>query len=80
MQRAEFPCIDCGSSVAFYSRRRTFTEKYVLPLVLLRPFRCGDCFKRCYRSMFTPAHQPRWRKDAVPASETVTRAGIRRVA
>ena len=80
MAHAEFLCPDCGSSVAYYSRRRTLSEKYILPLLLIRPFRCGDCFKRCYRTVFTPARQPRLRKDAVPASETVTRSDVRRVA
>lgn len=80
MPHAEFLCPDCGSSVAYYSRRRTLTEKYILPLVLLRPVRCADCFKRCYRTVFTSARQPRFRKNAVPASETVTRAEVRRVA
>jgi hypothetical protein len=63
-----FTCRDCGSSVAFYSRRRNFREKYLLPLLLLRPFRCADCFQRCYRSVFLTARQPRERRDAVSAS------------
>jgi hypothetical protein len=64
----QFICPDCGSSVAFYSRRRNFTEKYVLPLFLLRPFRCADCFQRCYRSVFLTARQPRESRDGVSAS------------
>jgi len=47
-------CRDCGSEVAFRSRRRTFTERFVLPLLLLQPVRCGECFRRDYRLIFTP--------------------------
>lgn len=46
-------CRDCGSDVGFRSRRRTFMERYVLPLLLLQPVRCGDCFRRDYRLIFT---------------------------
>ena len=51
MQRA-YKCGDCGSPVGFRSRPRSFTEKYILPLFLLRPVRCGDCFRRSYRWVF----------------------------
>jgi hypothetical protein len=47
-----FQCQDCGSSVGFRSRPRTLTEKYVLPVLLLRPVRCADCFRRYYRTVF----------------------------
>ena len=63
-----FTCPDCGSSVAFYSRPRNWTEKYVLPTLLLRPFRCADCFQRCYRSVFLTAREPRERRDALSAA------------
>ncbi len=62
---SEFCCPDCGHAIAFYSRRRTFTEKYLLPLFLLRPFRCADCFRRSYWLYFTAAKQPRLRPAAV---------------
>ncbi len=48
-----YHCLDCGSEVGFRSRRRTFTERYLLPLFLLQPVRCGECFRRDYRSIFT---------------------------
>jgi len=48
-----YRCHDCGSEVGFRSRRRTFTERYFLPLFLLRPVRCSECFRRDYRSIFT---------------------------
>ena len=50
-------CRDCGSEVGFRSRRRTWTERYILPLFLLKPVRCGECFRRDYRLIFTPARQ-----------------------
>lgn len=47
-------CRDCGSDVGFRSRRRTFSERYILPLLLMQPVRCGECFRRDYRLIFTP--------------------------
>jgi hypothetical protein len=48
-----YHCRDCGSEVGFRSRRRTFTERFLLPLFLLQPVRCGECFRRDYRLIFT---------------------------
>ena len=48
-----YRCHDCGSDVGFRSRRRTFTERYLLPLFMLQPVRCGECFRRDYRLIFT---------------------------
>ena len=48
-----YRCYDCGSDVGFRSRRRGFTERYILPLLLLQPVRCGECFRRDYRLVFT---------------------------
>jgi hypothetical protein len=28
-------------------------ERYLLPLFLLKPVRCGECFRRDYRLIFT---------------------------
>ena len=50
---APYRCRDCGSDIGFRSRRRTFLERYLLPLFLLRPVRCGECFRRDYRLIFT---------------------------
>jgi hypothetical protein len=47
-------CRDCGSEVGFRSRRRTVTERFILPLFFLKPVRCGECFRRDYRLIFTP--------------------------
>jgi hypothetical protein len=58
--RTEFPpyrCRDCGSEVGFRSRRRTLAERFVLPLFLLQPVRCGECFRRDYRLIFTPVRE-----------------------
>ena len=49
-----FRCQDCGSEVGFRSRRRTFSERYILSLFLLQPVRCGECFRRDYRLIFVP--------------------------
>jgi hypothetical protein len=48
-----YRCHDCGSDVGFRSRRRTFIERFVLPVFLLQPVRCGECFRRDYRLIFT---------------------------
>jgi hypothetical protein len=48
-----YRCLDCGSEVGFRSRRRTLAERYLLPLLLLQPVRCGECFRRDYRLIFT---------------------------
>ncbi len=50
-------CRDCGCEVGFRSRRRTLTERYLLPLFLLKPVRCGECFRRDYRLIFTPVRE-----------------------
>ena len=52
-EQAEFRCLDCGSEIGFRSRRRTFSERYILPLFFLQPVRCGECFRRDYRWIFT---------------------------
>jgi hypothetical protein len=49
-----YRCQDCGSEVGFRSRRRTLIERLILPVFLLRPVRCGECFRRDYRLIFTP--------------------------
>ncbi|MBZ5680000.1 MAG: hypothetical protein LAO24_07835 [Acidobacteriia bacterium] len=51
---AEFHCPECGSKVGFRSRRRTLLERFILPIFLLQPVRCGECFRRDYRLVFTP--------------------------
>ena len=53
----EFRCDDCGSDTGFRSRRRTFSERYLLPIFLLQPVRCAECFRRDYRLLFVPVKQ-----------------------
>jgi hypothetical protein len=53
----EFHCDDCGSEIGFRSRRRTFLERYFLPIFLLRPVRCAECFRRDYRLVFVPVRE-----------------------
>jgi len=45
--------------MGFRSRRRTLMERYILPLFLLQPVRCGECFRRDYRLIFTRVRE-RW--------------------
>jgi hypothetical protein len=52
-----YRCQDCGGDVGFRSRRRTFTERYILPLFLMQPVRCGECFRRDYRFIFIPVRE-----------------------
>ena len=52
-----YHCRDCGSELGFRSRRRTFTERFLLPVLLLQPVRCGECFRRDYRLIFTPVRE-----------------------
>jgi hypothetical protein len=49
-----YRCADCGSETGFRSRRRSLSERFILPLFLLQPVRCGECFRRDYRLIFTP--------------------------
>ena len=53
----EFHCDDCGGETGFRSRRRTFSERYLLPIFLLQPVRCAECFRRDYRLVFVPVKQ-----------------------
>ena len=52
-----YRCQDCGSEIGFRSRRRTFSERFFLPLFLLQPVRCGECFRRDYRFIMTPVRE-----------------------
>ena len=52
-----FRCRDCGGEIGFRSRRRTLSERYLLPLFLLQPVRCGECFRRDYRLIFTQVRE-----------------------
>ena len=56
-QYLEYHCDDCGSDIGFRSRRRTFTERYLLPIFLLKPVRCAECFRRDYRLLVVPVKE-----------------------
>ena len=53
----EFRCSDCGSSAGFRSRPRTLSEKYILPILMFQPVRCGDCFHRFYLPVSVPVRE-----------------------
>ncbi len=63
---SSYLCRDCGSELGFRSRRRNFAERYLLPLLLLKPVRCGECFRRDYRLIFTPV------RERMPDLEKIT--------
>jgi hypothetical protein len=60
-----FHCDDCGSDVGY--RTRTFSERYLLPLCLLQPVRCGECFRRDYRPIFMPLRERSTFANAKPS-------------
>jgi hypothetical protein len=63
-------CRDCGSEVGFRSRRRTLSERFILPLFLLQPVRCSECFRRDYRLIFTPV------RDRLPEPARMTPGNV----
>lgn len=52
-----YRCRDCGGGDGVRSRRRTWTERIILPLFLMRPVRCAACFRRDYWSIFTSVRE-----------------------
>lgn len=54
-------CPRCHSYDVHRSRRRGFVERYLLPLILKRPYRCDGCNSRYYGYALAqplPAPQP----------------------
>jgi hypothetical protein len=49
-----YRCRDCASEVGFRSRRRSLIERFLLPLLLRKPVRCGECFRRDSRWIWIP--------------------------
>ena len=45
-------CPMCGSMDVLRSKRRTLVEFLILPLLLLRPFRCQKCSARHFGFLF----------------------------
>jgi hypothetical protein len=76
----EFHCDDCGSEVGFRSRRRTFSERYLLPVFFLRPVRCAECFRRDYRLIFMPVRERLSEAVAKPPGSVRDSHGTRNVA
>jgi hypothetical protein len=37
--------------------RGAFSERYLLPIFLLKPVRCVECFRRDYRLIFVPVKE-----------------------
>lgn len=76
----EFHCDDCGSDTGFRSRRRTFSERYLLPIFLLQPVRCAECFRRDYRLIFMPVKERLSEAVGKPAISAVRPSNTRNVA
>ena len=66
-----FECRNCGGFNGYRSRPRNFMEKFVFPLLLLRPVRCGDCSRRSYQLTFVPA-RPRRESKKEPNAAALT--------
>jgi hypothetical protein len=64
-----FHCADCGGEIGYRSRARTFSERCLLPVLLLKPVRCGECFRRDYRLILMPVRK---RLPALDAKRAVT--------
>lgn len=76
----EYQCVDCGNETAFRSRRRTFSERYLLPLFLLQPVRCSECFRRDYHLIFMPVRQREPEAKGKPPASVAKSGGQRNVA
>ena len=78
LQLAAYRCNDCGCEVGFRSRRRSFSERYLLPVFLLQPVRCAECFRRDYRLIFTPVRERLSDASGLTPVSTVPRAQTNR--
>lgn len=58
-----YRCGDCGGEIGVRSRPRTFTERYILPLLLTQPVRCVACFRRDYCLILTTVRKRSHRDD-----------------
>ena len=63
-----FECKSCGGFIGFRSRPKNFRERFLLPLLFLRPVRCGNCYKRSYRSVAVPVRPRREPKNEQSAA------------
>jgi hypothetical protein len=76
----EFHCDDCGGDSGFRSRPRTFSERFLLPIFLLRPARCAECFRRDYRLIFVPLRERLPEAKGKPPVSTFGAGSTRNVA
>ena len=58
MSDARFTCGDCGFHIAIRSRKRGPWESFILPVFLLRPARCANCFRRVHCWLWVPLREP----------------------
>jgi len=54
-----FECLKCGGFNGHRSRPRNFTEKYILPLLFIRPVRCHDCSRRSWHTVWVGVRERR---------------------
>ena len=57
-------CPHCGSAEVFRSHRRGAMERYLLPAVGMRPFRCVNCDARFYQLNHSQDPVPRANRAA----------------
>ena len=74
-ERTPRRCPRCGRSRVHRSRRRGLREKFVLPLVGLRPYRCEDCDHRFLSRSDPPddvshSHSPRQSGSNPPSGQS----------
>jgi hypothetical protein len=48
---SEFRCRNCGSDAGYLSRPRNFFERRIVPILLMKMVRCGDCYHRSFRPL-----------------------------
>ncbi len=63
-----FECRNCGGFNGYASRPRSFAERYILPLLYLRPVRWADCSCRSFQSKAVPVQERRQSKSARAAA------------
>lgn len=57
MLSKKFHCDDCGGGEGYRSRPRNFLERRILPMMGMKPVRCGDCYRRYYRPNFVEVRE-----------------------
>jgi hypothetical protein len=78
---SEFHCQECGHHEAYRSRPRGVFEKYLLPILMLRPVRCDRCYRRSYarRTVAAALRMPSAGRHTVSQSSGIS-AGQSRIA